>query len=55
MYAQCIVPLADTALRYLEMGQALRSHGAFQRPSDGQDFDEAHVEVCLPLTDWLLS
>ena len=28
MYAQCVVALADTAQRYLEMGQALRAHGA---------------------------
>jgi hypothetical protein len=47
MYAQCIVPLADTALRYLEMGQALRAHGAFQRPSDAQEIDEARYEACI--------
>jgi phosphoinositide-3-kinase regulatory subunit 4 len=47
IYAQCIVPLADTALRYLEMGQALRAHGAFQRPSDAQEADEARYEVML--------
>lgn len=27
MYAQSIVPLADTSLSYLEMGQALKAHG----------------------------
>jgi phosphoinositide-3-kinase, regulatory subunit 4 len=46
MYAQCIVPLADTALRYLEMGQALRAHGAFQRSPDALEQDESHFEVC---------
>jgi hypothetical protein len=45
MYAQCIVPLADTASRYLEMGQALRSHGAFEMPSDTSEADETHFEV----------
>ena len=29
VYAQCIVPLADTSGRYLEMGQALKAHGTF--------------------------
>jgi phosphoinositide-3-kinase, regulatory subunit 4 len=51
-YAECIVPLADTAMRYLEMGQALRAHGAFQRPLDAQDLDEAHFEVRHPSKSW---
>ena len=33
-YAQCIVPLAETAVRYLEMGQALKAHGAFKLNSN---------------------
>jgi hypothetical protein len=28
-YAQCIVPLADTSVQYLEMTQAMKAHGAF--------------------------
>jgi phosphoinositide-3-kinase, regulatory subunit 4 len=43
-YAQCIVYLAETALRYLEMGQALRAHGAFRAADSGRE-EEAHVEV----------
>ncbi|EKM56683.1 uncharacterized protein PHACADRAFT_183284 [Phanerochaete carnosa HHB-10118-sp] len=50
MYAQCVVALADTAVRYLEMGQALRAHGAYKigataALTEGQDYDEAHFEV----------
>ncbi|TFY74461.1 hypothetical protein EWM64_g9551, partial [Hericium alpestre] len=45
MYAQCIVPLADTAVRYLEMGQALKAHGTFKLPADLVEYDEAHFEV----------
>ncbi|TCD61372.1 Serine/threonine-protein kinase [Steccherinum ochraceum] len=56
MYAQCVVALADTAVRYLEMGQALRAHGAYTMStgvvshgihgvSEGQEYDEAQFEV----------
>lgn len=48
-YAQCIVQLADTALRYLEMGQALRAHGAFNLSTEAQEYDNAHFEVCCEL------
>lgn len=51
IYAQCMAPFANTALRYLEMGQALKAHGAFKLSADAQDYDEAQVEVrpVLPL------
>ncbi|KAF5350674.1 hypothetical protein D9756_008730 [Leucocoprinus leucothites] len=45
IYAQCIVQLADTALRYLEMGQALKAHGTFVLSPDAHDSENAHVEV----------
>ncbi|KAI0364206.1 hypothetical protein BV20DRAFT_1108288 [Pilatotrama ljubarskyi] len=45
MYAQIIVPLADTAVRYLEMGQALKAHGTYKLSPDTQEYDEAHFEV----------
>ena len=50
MYAQCVVALAETAVRYLDMGQALRAHGAYTIGTtagltEGQDYDEAHFEV----------
>jgi phosphoinositide-3-kinase, regulatory subunit 4 len=48
-YAQCIVPIADTAVRYLEMGQALKAHGAFNLAAEGQDYDHNHYEVRLYL------
>ena len=56
MYAQCMVALADTAQRYLEMGQALRAHGAYKMSGgvglglamkEGQEYDEAHFEVSI--------
>ena len=49
MYAQSMAPFADTALRYLEMGQALKAHGAFKLSADAQDYDETQVEVRLGL------
>ncbi|TFY67174.1 hypothetical protein EVJ58_g1791 [Rhodofomes roseus] len=45
IYAQCIVSLADTAVRYLEMGQALKAHGSYKLSPDTQEYDEAHFEV----------
>ena len=52
MYAQCVVALAETAVRYLDMGQALRAHGAYKIApvagmTEGQDYDETHFEVYL--------
>lgn len=45
-YAQCIAPLADTALRYLEMGQTLKAHGVAPGVNnDRQEYDEVHFEV----------
>ena len=45
LYAQCIVPLADAAVRYLEMGQALKAHGTFKVSTDAVEYDEAQFEV----------
>jgi phosphoinositide-3-kinase, regulatory subunit 4 len=39
LYAQCIVPLADAAVRYLEMGQALKAHGTFKVAADAVEYD----------------
>ncbi|KAF5325055.1 hypothetical protein D9619_009624 [Psilocybe cf. subviscida] len=44
-YAQCIVQLADTAVRYLEMGQALKAHGAFQLTAEAHEYDAANFEI----------
>ncbi|KAF4603205.1 Serine/threonine-protein kinase [Pleurotus pulmonarius] len=44
-YAQCIVQLADTAVRYLEMGQALRAHGTFKLSAEAQEYDHANSEL----------
>ncbi|TFK53148.1 ARM repeat-containing protein [Heliocybe sulcata] len=44
VYAQCMAPLADTAVRYLEMGQALRAHGTFRLSTDAAE-EQAHFEV----------
>lgn len=51
-YAQCMAHLAETASRYLEMGQALRAHGTFKLAPEGHDYEQAHFEVsqlCFPL------
>ncbi|KAG8960407.1 Serine/threonine-protein kinase [Tulasnella sp. 419] len=44
IYAQCIVPLADTAMQYLEMSQALKAHGTF-KVGDAHEHDEASNET----------
>ncbi|KAF8153240.1 hypothetical protein B0H34DRAFT_820167 [Crassisporium funariophilum] len=44
-YAQCIVQLADTAVRYLEMGQALKAHGAFQLSAEAHEYENANFEI----------
>lgn len=46
MYAQCIAPLAQTADRYLEMGQALKAHGVSPGINgDRQEYEEMHFEA----------
>ncbi|TFL03877.1 hypothetical protein BDV98DRAFT_525538, partial [Pterulicium gracile] len=45
VYAQSIVHLADTAVRYLEMWQALKAHGLYNAAADGQEYEQAHLEV----------
>ena len=49
LYAQCIVHLADVAVRYLEMGQALKAHGTFKVTADAVEYDEAQFEVSLTI------
>ncbi|KAF8639172.1 hypothetical protein AX17_001659 [Amanita inopinata Kibby_2008] len=44
-YAQCIVQIANAAVRYLEMGQALKAHGAFKLPPEAQEYDNDHYEI----------
>ncbi|KAF9530534.1 hypothetical protein CPB83DRAFT_905184 [Crepidotus variabilis] len=44
-YAQCIVQLADTAVRYLEMGQALKAHGAFKLTAEAREYEGANFEI----------
>jgi phosphoinositide-3-kinase regulatory subunit 4 len=54
-YAQCMSGLAETAVRYLEMGQALKAHGAFKLArgaATGEsvgvgEYESAYFEVCL--------
>ncbi|KIY49828.1 hypothetical protein FISHEDRAFT_40447 [Fistulina hepatica ATCC 64428] len=45
MYAQCIVDLADTAVRYLEMGQTLKSHGTFNEIPEAHEYDHSNYEM----------
>ncbi|KAJ7594229.1 hypothetical protein C8J56DRAFT_926236 [Mycena floridula] len=44
-YAQCIVQVAETAVRYLEMGQALKAHGTFKLAPEAYEYDQANVDV----------
>ncbi|KAJ3852330.1 hypothetical protein EV368DRAFT_41251 [Lentinula lateritia] len=50
-YAQCIVQLADTAVRYLEMGQALKVHGSFRISPEAQEYDQYEVSYEASLQD----
>jgi phosphoinositide-3-kinase, regulatory subunit 4 len=43
MFAQLIVPIAETASRYLEMRQALKVHGDIGPTSD--EYGNLHMEV----------
>lgn len=44
-YAQCISQLVDTAVRYLEIGQALKAYGMFKLSVDVHEYDQTHVEI----------
>jgi hypothetical protein len=45
-YAQCLAQVVDTAVRYLEMGQALKAHGTIKLFSEEQENDEVPFQVC---------
>ena len=45
VYARCIVQVAETAVRYLEMGQALKAHGTFKTLPGGEEYDQNYAEV----------
>ena len=53
-YAQCIVQLADTAVRYLEMGQALKAHGAFKLSAEAHEYENANFGVFLCLAPFVV-
>lgn len=48
-YAQCLVPLAETSLHFLELSQAIKAHGvavsARLKSGDGQEWESAFDEV----------
>src|SRR6266508_2172972 len=44
-YAQCMGQLADTAVRFLEIGQALKAHGSFKLTADAREYEVAYFEV----------
>ncbi|KAF5392892.1 hypothetical protein D9757_000800 [Collybiopsis confluens] len=50
-YAQCIVQLANTAVRYLEIGQALKAHGSFKLSPEAQEYDQYEVSYETSLQD----
>lgn len=43
--AQGLVPLSSLAVKYLEMGQALRAHGTFRVSGGSHLYDESQLEV----------
>ncbi|KAH8119146.1 hypothetical protein DFH11DRAFT_1838620 [Phellopilus nigrolimitatus] len=43
--SQSIVPFANLAVKFLEMGQALRAHGTFRMTGGTQQYDESQFEV----------
>lgn len=43
--AQSIVPFTNLAVKYLEMGQALRAHGTFKISGGSQQYDESQLEA----------
>lgn len=51
-YAQCIAPLADASVRYLEMAQAMKAHGAYKfgntDPPSLDDVSFFHYNAHLP-------
>ena len=53
-YAQCIVQLADTAVRYLEMGQALKAHGTFKLSAEAHEYENANFGVFLCLAPFVV-
>ncbi|KAF9078567.1 hypothetical protein BDP27DRAFT_1378971 [Rhodocollybia butyracea] len=50
-FAQCIVQFADTAVRYLEMGQTLKAHGSFKLSPEAQEYDQYEVSYEASLQD----
>jgi phosphoinositide-3-kinase, regulatory subunit 4 len=46
MYAQCLVPLGETGIRFLEMSQAIKAHGTV-KSRGAHDFDATFEEVAL--------
>ena len=49
MYAQCLVPLAETSIRFLEMSQAIKAHGTVKSRGT-HDFDAIFEDVGLYVT-----
>lgn len=48
--AQSIVHFATLAVKYLEMGQALRAHGTLRITESGQHYDDNQFDVRVLLT-----
>lgn len=45
VFAQCIVPLAETAIQFLEMGQAVKAHGTV-KSKEAKELNAVFDEVC---------
>ncbi len=50
-FAQLISPISETALRFLEMGQALKAHGTFASSDTVIDGEERGLEVNFNCSD----
>jgi hypothetical protein len=49
-YAQCIVPLADASVRYLEMAQAMKTQGAYKfGNTDPSSLDDVGCFIPMPI------
>lgn len=54
VFAQCIVPLAETAIQFLEMSQAVKAHGTV-KSREAKELNATFEEVGAFCVFWRLS
>lgn len=52
VFAQCIVPLAETAIQFLEMSQAVKAHGTV-KSKEAKELSATFEEACFFLSSRL--